>query len=146
MAITRRPATDDDKAYLKHLGKEIFKDVVLAQFGAWDDQLYRRRFEEKWRKHAYQIVEKDGRRIGALWTSREVDHIWLREIQIEPDYQDQGIGTVLLRELIEEARAAELPLRLRVLTANRAKALYERLGFETTGMYADSHYWMDYAP
>ncbi|MCG8546182.1 MAG: GNAT family N-acetyltransferase [Alphaproteobacteria bacterium] len=146
MAITRRPATDDDKAYLKRLGEDQLRDVVVAQFGAWDDHLYRRCFEERWRKQTYQIVEMDGRRVGALWATREADHIWLRQIFIETSYQNQGIGTAMLRELMDEAGAAGLPLRLRVLTANRAKALYERLGFETTGMHADSHYWMDYTP
>ena len=38
-----------------------------------------------------------------------------------------------------------MPVRLRVLTDNRSKALYERLGFKGIGMYGDTHYWLEYA-
>jgi GNAT superfamily N-acetyltransferase len=40
---------------------------------------------------------------------------------ILPAFQGLGIGTALVLELIEEARSAQLPLRLRVLRANRAR-------------------------
>jgi hypothetical protein len=35
----------------------------------------------------------------------------------------------LVKRLLREASGTELPVRLRVLAVNPAKALYERLGF-----------------
>ncbi|NKB60320.1 MAG: GNAT family N-acetyltransferase [Alphaproteobacteria bacterium] len=143
--IDLRPATDKDKPFLVDLQRDAYRAVVLEQFGAWDDDFQAAHFEEKWQAQNYRIIERDGKRIGAIWTSREPNHLWLREIQIASTYRNRGTGSELIQALIDEARASGLPLRLRVLTANRAKALYERLGFRTTGMHENTHYWMEYS-
>ncbi|MGH1483483.1 MAG: GNAT family N-acetyltransferase [Geminicoccales bacterium] len=139
------PATEEDKLFLKDLNREVYESVVVEQFGAWDDAFQDRHFEEKWAVQEYQIVEQAGQRIGAIWVAKEPDHLWLREIQISPSHQNQGIGTELLMKVMDEAGKSGLPLRLRVLTENRAKALYERLGFKVIGMHGDTHYWMEHA-
>ena len=56
----------------------------------------------------------------------------------------QGSGTELVSGLIAGARAERKPLRLRVLRANPAKALYERLGFVTTETTKE-RYFMEYS-
>ena len=137
-------ATEDDKGFLKDLNREVYEPVVIRQFGVWDDAFQDRHFEEKWAVQNYQIVELSGQRVGAIWLSEESDHLWLREIQISPPHQNRGIGTKLLMKMMDEATASGLPIRLRVLTENRAKALYERLGFKIIGMHGDTHYWMEY--
>ena len=146
MNLHLRPATDQDKSFLRHLNEEAYKAVVGEQFGVWDDRIQEEHFENKWKTEQYQIVEKNGRRIGAIWMTRESDHIWLREIQVSSEHRNLGIGTDLILGMIDDARALNLPLRLRVLTVNRAKRLYERLGFRTTGMFEDTHYWMEHTP
>lgn len=146
MTTDLRPATERDKAFLITLQRDAYREVVRAQFGVWDDEYQAANFERKWLSSDYQIVEQDGHRIGALAVSREPDHLRLREIQLLSSHRNRGIGTALILRLTEEATAAGLPLRLRVLTANRAKALYERIGFQVTGMHADTHYWMERAP
>jgi GNAT superfamily N-acetyltransferase len=138
-------ATEEDKTFLKNLNREVYEPVVVRQFGAWDGAFQDKLFEEKWGIQNYQIVEQGGQRIGAIWVAEEPDHLWLREIQISPPHQNQGIGTKLLMKLIDEAGRSGSPLRLRVLTENRAKILYERLGFKVIGMHESTHYWMEYA-
>ncbi len=144
--LNLRPANEDDKAFVRRLNADSYRDVVRAQFGLWHDAAEDERFERKWGEKQYQIVERDDRLVGVIWTTREADHIWLREIQICPEDQNQGIGTALITGLMAEAQALNQPLRLRVLTANRAKALYERLGFRVTGLYEDTHFWMQFDP
>ena len=69
-------------------------------------------------------------RIGMLMILEETDRLWLDEIQIDPKFQNQGIGTVVIAEIIATARDRQLPVHLRVLRANRgAHRLYRRLGF-----------------
>ncbi len=59
------------------------------------------------------------------------DSPWhLRQIQIAPDFQGQGIGALVLSDILEKARMQPSDIVLNVLKVNPAKRLYERLGFE----------------
>ena len=137
-------AGEQDKSFLRTLNREVYEPVVVKQFGTWNDAFQDRVFEEKWAVQNYQIVEHAGQRVGAIWVTKEPDHLWLREIQISPPYQNRGIGTKLLMKVMNEAAQSDLPLRLRVLIENRAKALYERHGFRDIGMFGNTHYWMEH--
>jgi ribosomal protein S18 acetylase RimI-like enzyme len=48
---------------------------------------------------------------------------------IDPEFQGKGVGTFLLREIIEDAEARPLPVRLGTQQANRAINLYRKLDF-----------------
>ena len=54
----------------------------------------------------------------------------LRQIQIVPRLQGQGIGGIVLADILDRARTASTPVVLNVLKVNPAKRLYERYGFE----------------
>jgi len=55
-------------------------------------------------------------------------------IQLLPEFQGRGIGSDLILRELAHAKALGKPLRLQVLRANdRARALYERLGFRVVG-------------
>jgi ribosomal protein S18 acetylase RimI-like enzyme len=57
--------------------------------------------------------------------------IYLSRIELHPGYQGRGIGTSLIRALIDEAARKGQDLVLDVLTVNfRAQALYQRLGLK----------------
>lgn len=77
------------------------------------------------------IIEVDGEPAGRFRVVRFPDRIFLGGIQVHPDFQGNGIGTYLIRALIEESRSTGKPVDLNVDRDNpRARALYERLGFE----------------
>ena len=57
-------------------------------------------------------------------------NLWeLSQIQIVPEHQGFGIGTVFLQRLLAEAKRADVGVTLLVLKANPATRLYGRLGF-----------------
>jgi ribosomal protein S18 acetylase RimI-like enzyme len=58
---------------------------------------------------------------GAFW--------YIDAIAIAPKFQKKGVGTAALQAVMLEA--GHTPVRLNVLHVNRAKSLYERLGFRT---------------
>jgi ribosomal protein S18 acetylase RimI-like enzyme len=68
-------------------------------------------------------------RIGRLIVNRTPQEILLMDIALLPGHRNSGIGTGLLRSLIEEARQTQKVLRLHVETFNPAIRLYQRLGF-----------------
>lgn len=53
----------------------------------------------------------------------------LVDISLLAEFQHLGIGSALLKELQGEIKAGE-SLRLAVLKTNRARGLYERVGFQ----------------
>ena len=63
----------------------------------------------------------------------EPDHLRLAEIQIDPAFQNMGIGTALLLDLLGRAKALQKPVRLSVLRGSRAGTLYQRLGLRCYG-------------
>ena len=90
------------------------------------------------------IIEADGTSVGFLCCTVHLDHFFLSEIQLLPTAQGNGIGTELIKR--EQGKATELglPIRLRVLKANRARMLYQRLGFRETGDDA-THIFMEWS-
>ena len=52
----------------------------------------------------YQIIEIKDTIIGFIKVVRSDSEIYLGEIQIDSNYQQQGIGTSLINSLIQEAQ------------------------------------------
>jgi ribosomal-protein-alanine N-acetyltransferase len=71
--------------------------------------------------------------LGCLWAIADEAHITL--LLIHPDYRRQGLGQLLLTELLSSAWRRELRwATLEVRVSNQAAiALYQQFGFETAG-------------
>ncbi len=133
MILERRPATSSDTEFARTTHHAAYRDVVSRQFGAWDEALQDRLFEEKWRPNQFEIVLCDGNPCGFLSIEDRPDHISVSEIVIAPQFQRRGIGSRLFNKEMQRGREAKSPLRLQVLRENRAIELYRRLGFKECG-------------
>jgi ribosomal protein S18 acetylase RimI-like enzyme len=60
-------------------------------------------------------------------------------IALRPEYRGQGIGTALLKRLLEEAKNLYPAISLSVSPNNPALRLYERLGFEIVDIRKDNY-------
>jgi ribosomal protein S18 acetylase RimI-like enzyme len=61
-------------------------------------------------------------------------------VEILPAFQGRGAGTAIVRDLVADDRAQDLPVTLQVLKENpRTRRLYERPGFGVTGENDTSH-------
>lgn len=144
MNYSLRNTRPDEIEWLYELNKKSFLEVVVRQFGKWDEAFQRKIFFSKWEQpRPAQIIEAGSDRVGVLILEQLESCNWLHEIQICPNYQGHGLGTALLHDLLADARSRGVPLRLQVLHANQdAKRLYERMGFleiETL----ENHYLME---
>ncbi len=115
---------------MRSLHERCFRDVVTSQFGQWDNDQQREFFDKKWNPSNYQIIGVDNTDAGVISVFAHTDHVWLSEIQVDPAFQNRGLGSRVVQDIVDHARAENLPVRLQVLHKNRAKELYLRLGFQ----------------
>jgi ribosomal protein S18 acetylase RimI-like enzyme len=59
--------------------------------------------------------------------------MYLAQLYVAPPSQNCGIGTAILRELIDKARKDNKTLMSDVMKNNRSRILYERLEFQVIG-------------
>jgi len=109
------------------LAPPVYQQVMAHQFHAqtvgYRDQFPQARFD---------IIELAGERIGRIVVDRPGTMVHIVDQAIVPALRGRGIGTAIMRALMDEAQAAGLPVRLEVASENDPSfRLYQRLGFVT---------------
>ena len=102
----------------------------VEQFLRSQFELQHRDYHENYPDAEYDVLLVDGEPAGRLYIRRTADEVHVLDIALLPEFQRRGIGTALLRELVDEAATAGKVARVYVERTNPALALYARLGFE----------------
>jgi ribosomal protein S18 acetylase RimI-like enzyme len=139
--VTLRPATLADVDTLFAIRRAAMKLYVEQTWGPWDEQWQASYFRDHFRPEQSWVIQHDNKDVGLWQVEHREDCVFLTNIEILPEYQRRGIGTHLIRNLLDEASDKNLPLRLQVLKVNPAKQLYERLGLHLTGQ-TETHFLM----
>ena len=137
-----RPATDADRDFLLSLYAST-REEELTQV-SWEEGAREGFLEHQFsaQDHHYRtnypgatldVIEVDGEPAGRLYVHRGPDEIRIMDIALVPAFRGRGIGTGLLRELMEEAAGSGRSLSIHVELNNPARRLYERLGFVPAG-------------
>jgi ribosomal protein S18 acetylase RimI-like enzyme len=125
--VTRRVARESDVPFLLELRHQVMGPLHTAAEVDQSADLalarVRRHFD------CAEILELDGVPIGLLKVVRSPAEWRISQIQLLPEHQRQGIGSRLLREMLDGATAAGVTVTLAALKMNPAVRLYCRLGF-----------------
>jgi len=138
MSLIIRQAVKEDGTFLYTLAYGHFYETLAAW--AWEpvtrEKLLRIQIDGQHTSYQAQfpnaqhgIIMLDDRAIGRLLVDRGVDFDTLVDIVILKEKRGAGIGTWILRALCVEADLTNKRMRLHVQVSNRARNLYERLGF-----------------
>jgi ribosomal protein S18 acetylase RimI-like enzyme len=106
---------------------------LRMQFDAQD-----RYWREQYPAAAFDVIVVDGAPAGRLYVDRMADEIRIVDIALLPEHRGKGVGTLLIGHVLDEGSATGRPVTIHVERGNRARGLYERLGFSqigTTGVY-----------
>jgi ribosomal protein S18 acetylase RimI-like enzyme len=125
-----RPAGPEDFDYCARLYFEGMNNIIKELNLSMDAQVAG--FRQRWNVGQVRIVTLDGADIGWLQSFVKDDALFLGQLFVEGALRRQGIGTKVVKGLIEEAARAGQALTLGVVKTNPALRLYERLGFRTT--------------
>ncbi|MCP4401544.1 MAG: GNAT family N-acetyltransferase [bacterium] len=143
MEYTLRPLEVNDKEFLRNLNERCYKDVVICQFGKWDTDRQQDFFEKKWDPNKFQAICTQEGDVGVISVWEEENCLRLSEVLVDPTFQNRGLGTEVLKTILEAATSKDLKVRLQVLHENKAKHLYLRLGFRECGR-TDTHVLMEF--
>ena len=122
--------TDDQKAAF-----------VLMQFDAQE-----RHYLQHYPESQCQMIVHHGEAVGRLWVDRRADSLHVLDISVLANARGLGIGTQCFATLMQEASARAVPLTIYVELQNRARGLYERLGFEAAGPPQGIYQYMCWQP
>jgi ribosomal protein S18 acetylase RimI-like enzyme len=105
---------------------EAAKEAFLADQAALQHRHYLAHYADA----DMLVIEEAGKSIGRIYVHRVPGEIRLMEIALVPERRNAGIGTALLRELVDEATRTRCKVTLHVEPNNPAQHLYARVGFE----------------
>jgi ribosomal protein S18 acetylase RimI-like enzyme len=138
MRPSLRPAAKADLAFMM----QLYASTRAAELALvpWDGATKRSFVEHQFtaqdlhyrRQHPdarFDVVEVDGERAGRLVVDRRDEAIHIVDIALLPEFRGRGIGTLLLRSLLEEADTRGVKASMTSERTNAALRLYRRLGF-----------------
>ena len=128
-----RPASGGDFQLCWSLYCDLMKPLTMELLEYWDESGQRRMIEETLADSGTSIVVLSGSDIGWLQINETPEEIYLGQLYVTPSMQNRGIGTAVVRRLCDRASRERKALALEVMKNNRARSLYERLGFDTVG-------------
>ncbi|HEU4766728.1 MAG TPA: GNAT family N-acetyltransferase [Pyrinomonadaceae bacterium] len=137
--VSLRPVTAEDKEFLisvyagtraKELAQVQWEEGQKDAFVRWQFEMQQKEYQARFPDARYDVILVDGVPAGRIWVGADDKQIRLLDIAIMGQFQNRGVGTVLLRQLMDEATRTNKVLRHMVFVLNdNAHRFYERLGF-----------------
>jgi ribosomal protein S18 acetylase RimI-like enzyme len=154
LPILLRDTCDEDQAFLLEVysstreeelaivswSPEQREAFLRMQFTAQDNY-----YRDQYASADYKVILLDNELVGRLYVLREENLIRILDITVLPKYRNRGLGTALLREILNEANASGKSVQIYVETYNRSLGLFERLGF-TRKAEEGINYLMEWLP
>ncbi|WP_041659893.1 GNAT family N-acetyltransferase [Acaryochloris marina] len=139
-----RPAVGGDVEALFSIHRSAMHEYVDRIWG-WDDDWQQNQFFKDFNllNHCLAICKVD-EPVGFVCFQSGPDAILIRTIELAKDYQGRGIANALFEQLIDVSEDSGKSIQLQVFKINdRARCLYERLGFVVIGQ-TEYHYQMEF--
>jgi len=153
--LSLRPIRDSDMPFLHALyastrAEELAQtDWDAATVVAFIEQQFRAQhawYQEQYAGSSFCVIERAGIPIGRLYVGRWEREIRIIDIALLPAYRNAGIGSALIRSILDEGRSSGRRVSIHVEVFNPALRLYTRLGFRPVaeeGPYVLMEWWPD---
>jgi ribosomal protein S18 acetylase RimI-like enzyme len=147
LALDFREMTEKDLDFVEslyattradELGLTGWPEEQQRAFLAQQHGLQHRAYRSTYPEAHWLIIEQAGKPIGRLYLAEQPGDLRIIDISLVPAGRGRGIGEAIIRDLLACAQAAGISVSLHVEQGNRARRLYERLGFriaEDRGAY-----------
>jgi GNAT superfamily N-acetyltransferase len=123
-----RPAEPADVEAIAELRAVVMRPD-LERLGRFDEHRVRQRLRNSFSPQHTSVIVADGAFAGCVTLRPAEDGQWLEHFYLAPGVQGRGLGSAVLRTLLDRTDADGVLVRLNVLRGSAARRLYERHGF-----------------
>lgn len=139
---THKSGNQDEIQFVYNLKKEVYQKYVENIWKEWNEENQKKLFERFMKENAknIELIYLEDKLVG-FYNGKDIDDktFEIGNICIKPEYQNKGIGTAVLKEILFENNGKEIVLQC--FKDNPVIELYKRLGFEKVGE-TEYHYQM----
>lgn len=140
LKVSLTPVEASDAEALVQLRIEAMRES-LERIGRFDPVRARERFLSGFSPEHTRHIEVEGRRAGFVVVRPQADGLLLDHLYIHPTNQGRGIGAAVLADVIEQATAQGLAVRVGALRESDSNRFYTRHGFHLVEQTEfDNHY------
>jgi len=136
--ITLRPVVVGDQDFLieVYAGTRAEELAMVPWTDEQRDQFIRSQFTaqqhyyaEKYPMGTHDVILSDGQRVGHTYVARLDQEIRIIDIAVIPGERNRGIGSYLIKQLLDEATRKNMITRIFVEDFNPSLSLFKRFGF-----------------
>lgn len=123
-------ATANDLLFIEEITKQNMLAHYTRHAKSWDDAVFSSSLHET----QNLIVNIEGQPVAAMRYTLSDSHLYINDLQVQKDHQQQGHGAALLLHAFDLAKRHSLSkIRLCVFKTNTAFEYYQRFGFLHVG-------------
>ena len=135
-----RPVTNEDRDWLFSLHEQAHRELVERAYGPWEEEQQRGFFVPVVDDHDVFILSDGEQKVGAVYIGERDGDVWLELVEVLPEFQRRGYGTIALRWVVTHASERGIGTLLQVHRVNEdARRLYLSEGFSAAGE-TDTHH------
>lgn len=137
--ITLRPVTGADEEFLfsvysssrvEELARVPWNAEQKAAFLRMQFTAQKQHYAAEHPTAAHEIISADGIPVGRIYLDRSTAAFHILDITVLSEHRNGGIGSFVLRQVMDEAARTEKPVTIYVENFNPSCRLFNRLGFE----------------
>ena len=136
--IVLRPATEADDEFLltvyastraEELARVPWTQEQKDAFVHMQFAAQKRHYAAEYPQAGHDIIVADGAPVGRIYLDRSAQEFHILDVTVLPQHRNRGIGSWLLRQVLDDAGRAGKPVTIYVESFNPSLSLFERLGF-----------------
>ena len=145
--VTLRPAQPDDEAFLATVyGSTREQELAMVPWTAEQREAFIRfqytaqltHYQTEYPQAEHSVIMLGDSRVGRIYLDRRENEFRILDITLLPQHRGLGIGTPIIRRVMEEAAQAGKSVSINLDSFSQSQRLFERLEFkptDTTGFH-----------
>jgi ribosomal protein S18 acetylase RimI-like enzyme len=138
-AITFRPVTEADQEFLlSAYASTRAAEMAVVPWSAEQKEAFVKtqlaaqthHYGIEYPEASHEVICRDGAAVGRLYLDRGTQRVHILDVTVLPEFRNAGVGSFVMRQILEEAGRNGLPVTIYVESFNPSLSLFRKLGFQ----------------